>query len=211
MPPPEPTVFVVDDDAKVRNSLCRLISTLKLPVQAFESAMEFLDAVGSDRVGCVIIDVRMPEMSGLQLLEALAKSSSFLPAIVVTGHADVPMTVRAMKTGAIDLIEKPYNDQELLELILKANQQSIETYRNHKQRSDIRRRYDSLSRRERQVLEGVIAGNPNKTVAADLGLSQKTIDIHRAKVMGKMHAKSFAELVGMVTEYRLTKGSSQSG
>ena len=202
---PEPTVFVVDDDQVVRDSLCWLISSVNLPVVAFVSADEFLDAVAPDQVGCALIDVRMPGMSGLELQEALAACSSDLSVIIVTAHGDMQMAIRAMKAGAFDFIEKPYNDQEMLELIQKAMEQSVETIRNHEQRRGIQQRYDSLNGREHQVLDGIIAGHPNKTIAADLGLSQKTVEVHRAKVMKKMQAKSLAELVGMVTKLGLVK------
>ncbi len=202
---PEPTVFVVDDDPAVCDSLGWLISSVGLAVESFTSAREFLEAAPADQPGCVIVDVRMPGMSGLQLQEELARDFPHLAVIIVTAHADVPMAVRAMKAGAIDLVEKPFNDQQLLELVHKAVEKSAHTMRFDEGRRDIRNRYDSLSQRERQVLEGIMAGYPNKTIAADLGLSQKTIEIHRAKVMAKMHAKTFAELVEMVTKSRLTK------
>ena len=207
---PEPTVYIVDDDDAVRDSLAWLLSSVKLPVRAFASAEEFLDALDPVPTGCVLIDVRMPGTSGLQLQETLKDRAANLSVIIVTGHADVPMAIRAMKAGAVDFVEKPFNDQQVLELVSKAMEKNTRAVRNIAHNDEIRGRYDTLTPRETEVFRGLIAGLPNKSIAADLGLSQKTIEIHRAKVMRKMQAKSFAELVAMATNLGLTKESSYS-
>jgi two-component system, LuxR family, response regulator FixJ len=207
---PEPTVYIVEDDAAVRDSLAWLLSSIKLPVKAFASADEFLEALDPAPAGCVLIDVRMPGTSGLQLQEILKDRAANLSVIIVTGHADVPMAIRAMKAGAIDFVEKPFNDQHVLELVSNAMEKNTRALQKIAQNSEIRGRYDTLTSRETEVFRGLIAGLPNKTIAADLGLSQKTVEIHRAKVMRKMRAKSFAELVAMATNIGLTRESSYS-
>ena len=205
MPPPEPTVFVVDDDPAVRDSLCWLVTSVKLPVKSFPSADVFLESITPEQLGCVLIDVRMPGMSGLQLQEALAARASELSVIIITAHADVPMAIRAMKAGAVDFIEKPFNDQHLIELISKAMEKNNRVVRESEEIKEIYVRHRSLTARESVVFERMIAGYPNKVIAVDLGLSQKTIEIHRAKVMRKMKAKTFAELVVMATKLQLAK------
>lgn len=207
MTPPEPTVFIVDDDEAVRDSLAFLVSSVNLPVKTFGSADEFLDELDAAPAGCALIDVRMPGTSGLQLQEALKDRAANLVVIIVTAHADVPMAIRAMKAGAMDFIEKPFNDQHVLELISKAMETSARTLRNAAASDEIRQRYESLTSRETEVFQGLIAGLPNKSIAHDLGLSQKTVEIHRAKVMRKMKAKSFAELVAMAGGLNVTKES----
>lgn len=207
MMPPEPTVYIVDDDEAVRDSLAFLVSSVNLPVKAFASADEFLYALEPAPAGCALIDVRMPGTSGLQLQEALRDRAAKLVVIIVTGHADVPMAIRAMKAGAMDFIEKPFNDQHVLELVSKAMETSARALRNAAESDEIRRRYDTLTSRETEVFQGLIAGRPNKIIAYDLGLSQKTVEIHRAKVMRKMQAKSFAELVAMAGGLEVTKES----
>jgi len=202
---PEPAVYIVDDDAAVRDSLAWLLSSVKLPVKAFASAEEFLDALDPVPTGCVLIDVRMPGTSGLQLQEILKKRAEHLAVIIVTGHADVPMAIRAMKAGAMDFVEKPFNDQQVLELVAKVMDENTRALQKIAQSNEIRGRYHSLTPREVEVFRGLIAGLPNKSIAADLGLSQKTVEIHRSKVMRKMRAKSFAQLVAMATNLGLTK------
>ena len=200
MPTPDPAVFVVDDDPAVRDSLCSLVSSVGLPVKAFPTADAFLEWTTPEQLGCVVTDVRMPGMSGMHLQEALAARASALSVIIVTGHADVPMAIRAMKTGAVDFIEKPFNDQQLIELISKAVTKSVLIVRKSEETKEIWRRRRSLTARENEVFEQLIACHPNKVIAANLGLSQKTIEIHRAKLMRKMRAKSFAELITMATK-----------
>ena len=200
MPGPEPTVFVVDDDAAVRDSLRWLVSSVQLPVKTFETADAFLAELTPRAFGCVLIDVRMPGMSGLQLQEVLKERAADLAVIIVTAHADVPMAIRAMKAGAVEFIEKPFNDQHVIELISAAIAKNAAALRTLEQSHEIQRRLESLTARENQVFQRIVAGHPNKVIAHDLKLSQKTIEIHRAKVMRKMRAKSFADLVTMSTK-----------
>jgi FixJ family two-component response regulator len=202
---PEPTVYIVDDDKAVRDSLAWLLSSVKLRVRAFASADEFLRALDAAPVGCALIDVRMPGTSGLQLQEILRERAENLAVIIVTGHADVPMAIRAMKAGAADFVEKPFNDQQVVELVSKTMEKSARDLSTIAHRSEVRGRLKTLTARETEVFQGLIAGLPNKTIAADLGLSQKTVEIHRSKVMKKMQARSFAELVAMATDLGLTK------
>ncbi len=200
-----PTVFVVDDDLAMRESLCWLISSINLPVKAFSSGRNFLDELQPDWTGCVIIDVRIPGMSGLELHEVLATHFDGLASIIITGHADVQMSVRAMKSGALDFLEKPFNDQELLEIVQKAIERTVRSSQILEYRRDIQERFDSLSQRERQVLDGLIAGNPNKVIARDLGLSPKTIEAHRSKITKKMKAKCLVQIAVIVTRFGLIK------
>lgn len=193
----DPSIFVVDDDQALRGSLRWLLESLKLSVQTYASADEFLSTYDPVRPGCLVLDVRMPEISGLQLQEILTQRGIRIPVIMITGHGDISMAVRAMKGGALDFIEKPFNDQELLEriqqaLALDARQRQEEAH----QRIAIER-LDLLTPREREVLEKVLCGKHNKTIADELGISMKTVEAHRAKVMGKMGVNSPAELAGM--------------
>ena len=205
---PEPTVYIVDDDEAVRNSLVWLVSSVKLPAIAYGSADEFLDSLSPGTTGCILIDVRMPGISGLQLQEILKERAPGLAVIIVTAHADVPMAIRAMKAGAVDFIEKPFNDQHVIELISKAMEKSADAYRKADRTGEMRENFKTLTSRETQVFERIITGRPNKVIAAELSLSEKTIEIHRAKVMRKMQAKSFAELVAMATRLQLDKETS---
>jgi len=203
----ESIVFVVDDDPAVRDSLQWLLSSVDMKVETFASAQEFIDAYDPKQLGCVLVDVRMPGMSGLELQEELAARGTSLPVIVITGHSDVQMAVRAMKAGAFDFIEKPFNDQALLDLVQKAIDENKQTVRMRSEQEDIRERFDLLSPRERQVLEQIVAGEPNKRIAFNLGLSEKTVEAHRAKVMEKTRAGSLAELIKMATILEATKGN----
>jgi len=192
---PEPVVFVVDDDTAIRRSLGFLIESIGLAVESYETAEHFLDAYDPERPGCLILDVRMPGMSGLNLQEELAKRHAELPIIIVTGYAEVPMAVRALKSGAVDFIEKPFSDQLLLERVGEA----IESDR---QRRQARRELDeavalfaTLTIREREVLAGVVLGKPNKVIATELGVGTKTVEAHRAKLMKKLKVYSLADLI----------------
>lgn len=198
----EPTVFIVDDEPAVRNSLAWLLESVGQTVETFPSAQAFLDAYDPLRPGCLILDVRMPGMSGLDLQEKLGAMDAKLPVIFITGHGDVPMAVRAMKHGAVDFIEKPFNNQELLDRVHLAIERDAWARARDARGNEIRTRMDSLTPREREVLEGVVGGKANKTMARELGVSVKTIEAHRAKLMEKMHASSVAELVGMVLSLR---------
>lgn len=196
-PADDQTVFVVDDDAAVRDALGWLIKSVGLKVETFGSAQEFLEKLNPKRAGCVVLDVRMPGMSGLELQERLTQDKVTLPVIIVTGHGDVPMAVRAVKSGAFDFIEKPFNDQVLLDRIQQALKRFVETRKTEEQRSDVDARLRSLTPREREVLGMVVSGNPNKVIASQLGISCRTVEIHRGRVMEKMRASSLSELVRM--------------
>lgn len=201
----DPTVFVVDDDQTVRGSLQWLLESLKLKVQTYASAQDFLSAYDPVRPGCLVLDVRMPEISGLQLQEILATRKVRIPVILITGHGDIGMAVRAMKSGAFDFIEKPFNDQILLERIqqgLAADARFRKEAANHER---IVRRFDSLTPREIEVLEGVVGGKPNKLIAVELEISCKTVEVHRARVMEKMAVDSVAELTALCIASDLVK------
>lgn len=193
--PPSPTVFVVDDDEAMRNSLRWLIESVGLPVECHDSAESFLESHYPGRSGCLLLDVRMPGMSGLELQEYLKRNEINIPVIVITGHGDVPMSVRAMKEGAIDFIEKPFNDELLLDAI--RNALALDKQQREKQalRAELAARMALLTPREYEVMEMVTAGRSNKEIARELGVSAKTVEAHRAKVMDKMQAGSLAELV----------------
>lgn len=197
--PHEATVFIIDDDAAVRQSLALLIRSMALPVASFESAQDFLERGDPTQPGCLVLDIRMPGMSGLELQDELVQRGFLLPVIFITGHGDVAMAVRAMKHGAVDFIEKPFNDQILLERINQALELDLQRRQAHSERADIERRIATLSPREREVMTRIVAGQANKVIAIELGLSERTVEIHRAKVMSKSGAHSLAELVSMVT------------
>jgi FixJ family two-component response regulator len=192
-----PTVFVVDSDRNLCRSLAQLGESAGLCVEAFGAADDFLAACDPDRSGCVVLDVRLPGMSGLDLLELLPRRGITLPAIVLTGCGDVPMAVRALKNGAMDFIQKPYNEQRLLDAIREAIDQDERTRGEQGEREELERRVNRLTRREREVMQLVVVGKANKQVAAELGCSCKTIEVHRSRVMEKMEAGSIAELVRM--------------
>lgn len=194
----EPTVFVVDDDDAVRRFLRGLIASVGLRVEDYASAADFLAGFEPDTPGCLLLDIRMPGMSGLELQRELADRSVRLPIIILTGHADVQVAVHAMKAGAIDFVEKPFNNEFLLNRIQTAVAASVDTYGAHVKQAAIKHRIDRLTPRERQALDLVVAGETNKGIASNLDISEKTVEIHRAKMMEKMQAKSLAELVRMV-------------
>lgn len=194
----EPTVFVVDDDAAVRRFLRGLIASVGLRVEDYASAAEFLADFETGTPGCLLLDIRMPGMSGLELQRELTDRSVMLPIIILTGHADVQVAVHAMKAGAIDFIEKPFNNEFLLNRIQTAVATSLDNYDTHVKQAAIKYRIDHLTPREHQVLDLVVAGETNKCIAHSLDISEKTVEIHRAKVMEKMQTKSLAELVRMV-------------
>lgn len=196
-PNPQATVFVVDDDQAMRNSLKWLISSVGMRVECFASADEFLHAHQPGRAGCLLLDVRMPGMSGLELQEVLGERGITVPVIIITGHGDVPMAVRAMKAGAIDFIEKPFNDELLLEAIRRALALDERLRGLHLERAEVADRLAQLTPREREVMDMVTDGKSNKEIAGDLGVSAKTVEAHRARVMEKMQAGSLAELVRM--------------
>ncbi|TAJ97951.1 MAG: response regulator [Reyranella sp.] len=195
---PSQVVHVIDDDVDVRQSLAFLLSTAGLAVRVHESAIAFLKVLPDAQPGCVVTDIRMPEMDGLELQRRLLELKAGFPVIVMTGHGDVPMAVEAMKAGAVDFIEKPFDDETLLSAIRSA----LDSHSRNREREDrmvaIRKRLDALSSRERDVLSGLAAGKANKVIAYDLGISARTVEVYRANVMTKMQADSLSELVRMV-------------
>ncbi len=193
----EPTVFVVDDDEAMRASLKWLIESVGLQVLTFHSADAFLDAYYPGRAGCLLVDVRMPGMSGLELQAYLARSDNRLPVIIITGHGDVAMAVRAMKAGALDFIEKPFNDESLISSIRQALDLDATQRQQRLRRADVVARMAQLTPREHEVMELVTSGKSNKEIAAALSVAAKTVEAHRARVMDKMHARSLADLVRM--------------
>jgi two-component system, LuxR family, response regulator FixJ len=195
-----PSVFIVDDDTAVRDALKFLLRSVGHPVETFASAQDFLDAYRDDRPGCLVLDIRMPGMSGLELQEKLVERRSILPIIFITGHGDVPMAVEAMQAGAMDFIQKPFRDQDLIDRINQALDKDAAMRRSIKELNSIRERLKSLTPREREVMDLVVHGKANKVIAGDLDLSQRTVEIHRARVMEKMQASSLAHLVRMVIE-----------
>jgi two-component system, LuxR family, response regulator FixJ len=197
MPSDTDIVHVVDDDEAMRDSMAFLLRAENFQVQTYADAADFLGALPQIKVGCVVTDVRMPGMSGIELLQRLRELKVSLPVIVVSGHGDVPLAVEAMKTGALDFIEKPFDDDVFLRAVRTAlGAQAVDSQR-QAQKATINSRLESLSNREREVLEGLVAGHPNKTIAYDLGISPRTVEIYRANVMEKMQARSLSDLVRM--------------
>ena len=190
-------VHVVDDEESVRKSLAFLLTMAGFTVRVHESATAFLDAAPGLRAGCLVTDLRMPDMSGVDLLRRLAAAQATMPSIVITGHADVPMAVEAMKAGALDFIEKPFEDEVLIDAIRRAAERLHGNPADMDDAADFQARLEQLSDREKQVLSGVVAGLPNKTIAYDLNISPRTVEVHRSNVMSKMKAKSLPELVRM--------------
>jgi two-component system response regulator FixJ len=195
--PNDAIVHVVDDDLEVRQSLSFLLATAGLAVRLYESATAFLATVKEAPSGCILTDVRMPGIDGIEFLRRLRARSFSVPVIVMTGHADVPLAVEAMKRGAVDFIEKPFDDDLLIGTIRSALDTHARAAQRKGQSAEVKARLDSLSERERQVLEGLVAGKANKVIAYDLGISPRTVEIYRANVMDKMRAGSLSELVRM--------------
>jgi FixJ family two-component response regulator len=193
-------VFVVDDDESVRNSLRFLLKTVGLQSMLLPSAQEFLHVYNPEQPGCLVLDVRMPAMSGLELQQQLNLRGAILPVIFITGHGDIPMAVEAMQHGAFDFLPKPFRDQDLLDRVQRALEKDRANRSNLKERTQVRERLESLTPRELEVLALMTKGKPNKVMAADLGLSQRTVEIHRAHVMEKTGASSVAQLVRMVMD-----------
>jgi two-component system response regulator FixJ len=190
-------VHLIDDDDGVRQSLAFLLASAGLAVRVYETASAFLEALGSLQSGCIVSDVRMPGIDGLQLQRRLQALGVRLPVIIITGHGDVSLAVEAMKAGAVDFIEKPFDDETILSAIRIALDHGDHTGRRETEVVQIQTKLQSLSMREREVLEGLLAGNPNKTIAYDLSLSPRTVEVHRANVMTKMGASSLSALVRM--------------
>jgi RNA polymerase sigma factor (sigma-70 family) len=198
----EPTVFVVDDDASVRESLRWMVGSLDLPVETYATAREFLGAQNGGRPGCLVLDLRMPEMSGLDLQNELAARHIRLPIIMISGHADVASAVRALKAGAIDFLEKPFARNELLARVQEALAMDAKAREAETERLRVDGCVARLTPRERQVMDLVVSGKTNKSIAAELGLCEKTVEVHRARVMAKMEADSLAHLVKLVAVER---------
>ncbi len=190
-------VFIVDDDEAVRDSLSWLMQSVGLQTETFDSADAFLKGYEDDRPGCLLLDIRMPGMSGLELQSVLKGRGFRLPLIIISGHADVPMAVRALKAGAFDFIEKPFNDQLLLDIVQRAIERDRRQRESHAELEEWRTRLESLTPREREVLDLVVGGAANKVISSDLGVSLKTVEAHRARVMDKLKADSLSQLVRM--------------
>ena len=200
----EATVFVIDDEQDVCDALSMLLKSVGLRVEAFDSALAFLERYQLDRPGCVVVDIRMPDVSGLELLEKLNAMGAPIPVIIISGHADVPTAVHAIQQGAVDLLEKPFRDQLLLDKVnsaIRTDQARREAYH---QQHRVQRSYESLTPREKEVLIEVVAGKMNKVIAYELKISTRTVELHRANVMEKMQAESLADLVRLAHELSLT-------
>lgn len=196
------TVFIVDDDDAVRESLEFLMKSINQPAESFPSAQAFLESFNPARPGCLLLDIRMPGMSGIDLQEKLKEMKTGIPIIFITGHGDVPMAVKAIQAGAADFIQKPFRDQELIDRIREVLADDVEVRNERTLRNEILERMNTLTEREKEVMEQVVAGKANKVVAIDLNVSQRTVEIHRANVMEKMKAKSLAQLVRLVMKAR---------
>ena len=193
----KPLIYIVDDDDGMRRALTVLITTIGYQPVAFAKPTEFLAKYDPSQPGCLVLDVRMPEMSGLEVQQQLNKAGSMLPVILVSGHGDIPMAVQAMKDGAFDFLQKPFRDQELIDRINGALKLDAQNRESVDRLADLKAREQSLTPREREVLALVVDGKANKVIAIDLGLSERTVEIHRANVMEKMGARSVAHLVKM--------------
>jgi len=192
---PEPILYVIDDDDLVRSSLEDTFSSVGIPISTFSSGIDFFKSVNSDRPGCILLDMRMPGMSGNEVQEELAARSINLPVIVITGYADVESGVRAMKSGALDYITKPFSPQSILEKVQRAMKDSLIAFQESQDKTEIRERYESLTARELEVLDLMLNGDLNKQIAGKLDLSERTVEFHRKNMMTKMGAKTSLELV----------------
>jgi FixJ family two-component response regulator len=209
-PDSQPIVFIVEDDPSMRDALTNLFRSVGLRVQAFGSAPEFVQSKIPDVASCLVLDVRLPGPSGLDFQNELAKANIRIPIIFVTGHGDIPMTVRAMKAGAVDFLSKPFRHQDMLDAVATAIERARETRRDAKILADMRSRFETLTPREREVITLVVAGLMNKQIAAQIGLAQITVKIHRGRIMKKMGARSLADLVRM-TEALGIRNKKRSG
>lgn len=189
------TVFIIDDDASIRKSLSRLLRSVGYTTETFASAEEFLGREHFDGVGCILLDVKMPGLSGTDLQEELSKADYHMPIIFITGHGDIPMSVQAMKKGAVDFLAKPFDDEQLLQAVRTAIGKDREARALHAEVREVRRRIELLTPREKEMLRYVITGMLNKQIALKLGIAEKTVKVHRGRIMEKLHANSVAELV----------------
>ena len=194
----EPVVYIVDDDEAVRDGLSKLMESINLKVETFASAQEFLDSYPRSGPGCLLLDVRMPGMSGVKLQDMLVDENSTLPIIFISGHGDLPLAVEAVKKGAVDFLEKPVGDQILLDRVQEALAKDAQVRERKAEQQIVLDKLELLTNRERQVLDLMREGKPSKTIAFELGLSRKTVEVHRAHVMGKMNVESLAELMALV-------------
>jgi FixJ family two-component response regulator len=192
-----PTVFIIDDDAGVRQSIQDLVESVGLQAESFATAQKFLSKVRRDGPSCLVLDVRLPDTSGLDLQQKLSRAGVRIPIIFITGHADIPMTVKAMKSGAVEFLTKPFREQDLLDVIHRALKCDRQLREKQSQLAELQERYRTLSAREREVMSLVVSGMLNKQIAGELGASETTIKIHRGRVMQKMQAKSLPDLVRM--------------
>jgi FixJ family two-component response regulator len=195
-------VLVIDDDASLRDALSSLIRSAGLNVRTYANATEFLAAGRTEMPACLVLDVRLPDLSGLELQRELARTGDSLPIIFITGHGDIAMSVRAMKAGAIEFLTKPFSDQDLIDAIHEALQRDTSARAAHAELSDLRKRYESLTSRERDVISRVVGGRLNKQTAQELGITEITVKVHRRHVMQKMQVRSIAELVRLMEKLR---------
>ena len=200
-PPHKPLAFIVDDDPQIRHAIGILLDSVDQPHAVFASPLDFLEELTDDHAGCLVSDIRMPEMDGLELQKTLTERNCQLPIIFITGHGDVPMAVEAMQKGAVSFLQKPFRDQELLDCIKVAMAKDTAQRAASSSRDEIGERIERLTAREREVMELVVAGKSNKVIGYELGVSQRTVEIHRARVMEKMQARSLAELVRLHLRY----------
>ena len=208
---PDPIIYVIDDDDAVRQSLEFLLKTAGIAVRGFDSAKAFLEVLPQVGSGCVITDVRMPEITGIELLQKVKTANPDLPVIVITGHGDVSLAVEAMKIGAVDFLEKPFDDDLLLTAVRAALNRDSDAGKRKAELAGIQERLAELSNRERQVLEGLVAGKANKVIAFDLTISPRTVEIYRANLMTKMSANSLSDLVRMAVMTGVLENSGKSG